>query len=349
LIAGASIEYSWHLSIINSGMPRGALAGKQVSRSKLAQAASVLNVSTWTLDAVDTSHWTFVATDQSKLRMARRQSFDIDGATTLAGDFNGDGQDELALFLEGEWLIDINGNGRWDRGDIWAKLGDEDDLPVIGDWDADGKDDIGVFGPEWEGDDRALEREPGLPDPENQLLARPKNVPRDPDESPEQERLLQRSAAGPARADVIDHVFRFGVKDDQPIAGDFNGDGVSSIGLFRDGRWRLDVNGDGRWTEDVDKSFEFGQTGDIAVVGDFDGDGIDEVAVIRGNRMIIDSNRNEKLDATDRVFELEGNGGDIVVGDFDGDGKDEAALIKRSEGFKTRANDGLTREARKAS
>jgi serine-aspartate repeat-containing protein C/D/E len=349
LIAGASIEYSWHLSIINSGMPRGALSGKQVARSKMAQAASVLNVATWTLDEADASQWTFVATDQNKLRTARRQSFDIDGATTLAGDFNGDGQDELALYLEGEWLIDINGNGRWDRGDMWAKLGDEDDLPVIGDWDADGKDDIGVFGPEWEGDDRALEREPGLPDPENQLLAKPKNVPRDADETPEQERLLQRSATGPARADVIDHVFRFGVKDDQPIAGDFNGDGVSSVGLFRDGRWRLDVNGDGRWTEEVDKSFEFGQTGDIAVVGDFDGDGVDEVAVIRGNRLIIDSNRNEKLDATDRVFELEGNDGDIVVGDFDGDGKDEAALIQRSEGFKTRSADGLTREARKAS
>ncbi len=349
IAGGASVEYTWHLSIINSGMPRGALSGKQVSRNRLAQAASVLNVSTWTIEEVDAAQWTFVATEQNKLRSVRRQSFDIDGALTLAGDFNGDGQDELALFLEGEWLIDINGNGRWDRGDMWAKLGDEDDLPVIGDWDGDGKDDIGVFGPEWEGDERALEREPGLPDPENHRLAKPKNVPPNPDETPEQERLLQRSANGPARADVIDHVFRLGVKDDQPIAGDFNGDGITSIGLFSGGRWRLDVNGDGLWTEDIDKTFEFGQAGDIAVVGDFDGDGIDEVAVIRGNRLIIDSNRNERLDATDRVFELEGSDGDVVVGDFDGDGKDEAALIKRSESFKTRGRDGVMREARKAS
>ena len=345
IAGGASAEYTWHLSIINAGTPRGALSGKQVSRLRLTKAASVLNVSTWTIDEMDSSHWSFVALDNS----VRRESFDIDGAQTLAGDFNGDGQDELALFLEGEWLIDINGNGRWDRGDMWAKLGDLDDLPVIGDWDGDGKDDIGVFGPEWEGDDRALEREPGLPDPENQLLAQPKNVPPDPDANPDQERLLQRSSNGPARADVIDHVFRLGVKDDQPISGDFNGDGVTSVGLFSQGRWRLDVNGDGRWTEDKDKTFEFGQAGDIAVVGDFDGDGIDEVAIIRGNRMIIDSNRNEKLDATDRVFELEGSDGDIVVGDFDGDGKDEAALIKHATGFKTRSHDGITREARKAS
>ena len=349
IAGGASVEYTWHLSIINSGMPRGTLAGKQVSRTRLTQAASVLNVSNWTIDEVDASQWTFVATEQNKLRTVRRQSFDIDGAITLAGDFNGDGQDELALYLEGEWLIDINGNGRWDRGDMWAKLGDQNDLPVIGDWDGDGKDDIGVFGPEWEGDDRALEREPGLPDPENQRLAKPKNVPPDPDELPVQERLLQRSAGGQARADVIDHVFRMGINEDQPIAGDFNGDGIASIGLFSQGKWRLDVNGDGRWTEDIDKTFDFGQQGDIAVVGDFDGDGIDEVAIIRGNRLIIDSNRNEKLDATDRVFELEGNGGDIVVGDFDGDGRDEAALIKHSGNVTSRNQNVITREARKAS
>jgi len=349
IAGGASAEYTWHLSIINAGTPRGAMSGKQVTRSRLAQAASVLNVSTWTIDEMDSSQWTFVTTEQNKLQQVRRQSFDIDGAKTLAGDFNGDGQDELALFLEGEWLIDINGNGRWDRNDMWAKLGDVDDLPVVGDWDGDGKDDIGVFGPEWEGDDPAIEHEPGLPDPENHRLAMPKNVPPEASDSPERDRLLQRSATGPARADVIDHVFRLGVKEDQPISGDFNGDGINSIGLFSKGRWRLDVNGDGKWTEDIDKSFEFGQAGDIAVVGDFDGDGIDEVAVIRGNRLIIDSNRNEKLDATDRVFELEGSDGEIVIGDFDGDGKDEPALIQHAKNVTSGVQGAVTREARKAS
>ena len=41
---------------------------------------------------------------------------------------------------------------------MWAKLGGERDLPVVGDWDGDGKDDIGIFGPEWTGDPREEKR-----------------------------------------------------------------------------------------------------------------------------------------------------------------------------------------------
>ena len=29
--------------------------------------------------------------------------------------------------------------------------------------------------------------------------------------------------------------------------GDFNGDGIATIGIFRDGLWMLDDNGDGQW------------------------------------------------------------------------------------------------------
>jgi serine-aspartate repeat-containing protein C/D/E len=342
---GGGGEYSWHLSVINAGTPRGSLAGRKLTQAQLAQAARVLDLANWTIVGQGPSQWSYVSQgSNNKWQTVKRQAFDVEGAIPLAGDFNGDGQDELALFLEGEWLIDVNGNGRWDDRDMWAKLGDKNDLPVIGDWDADGKDDIGIFGPEWDGDDLALDYEPGLPDPENRVVAKPKNVPPNPSQAPEHERMLQRSSNGPARADVIDHIFRFGARDDQPIAGDFNGDGVSSIGIFSSGKWRLDTNGDGRWTEGIDKSFDFGQAGDIAVVGDFDGDGIDEVAIIRGNQLIVDSNRNEKLDATDRVFELEADADEVVVGDFDGDGKDEPAAIQRGR----RVTSDVTREARKA-
>jgi serine-aspartate repeat-containing protein C/D/E len=326
---GGQPEYTWHLSVINAGTPRGSLAGRRLTKEQIARAATRLNVSNWSIVDNRASQWAYVSKQKTPFQTIEREAFDVDGAIPLAGDFNGDAIDELALFLDGEWLIDINGNGRWDDADMWAKLGEEDDLPVVGDWDGDGKDDIGIFGPEWEGDDKAIEFEPGLPDPDNRRLAKPKNIPPEAADSPVQDRWLQRSAEGPARADVIDHVFRYGVRDDQPIAGDFNGDGVTSVGLFRDGNWRLDANGDGRWTADADQSFWFGQSGDIAVVGDFDGDGIDEIAVLRGNELFVDSNRNHRLDATDRVFQIQADGRDVVIGDFDGDGKDEAAVMER--------------------
>lgn len=323
--AGYSVEYTWHLSVINAGEPRGHQDDKTVSRERVANTTKLLDATQWTIDSLDKGRWVIVSTNKNKATRLSRDAFDILGAKQLAGDFNGDGRDELALFKDGEWLLDINGNGVWDRGDLWAKLGEKGDLPVVGDWDNDGKDDIGIFGPKWETDEEALIAEPGLPDPDNRLVTTPKNLPPR-GKIAGHDRLMQRSVSGDPRSDVIDHVFRFGGDTDQPVAGDFNGDGVSTLGVFNNGKWRIDVNGDGRFENETDSYFDFGQQGDIAVVGDFNGDGLDEIAVVRGRDLLVDSNGNGQLDATDRVFEIEGEAGQVVVGDFNGDGIDEAAF-----------------------
>src|SRR5206468_457208 len=80
----------------------------------------------------------------------------------------GAGLTEVGIYRRGEWFIDVNGNGVWDEGDLYAKLGSENDLPITGDWDGDGKTDIGVFGPEWATDPRAIMAETGLPDRANE-------------------------------------------------------------------------------------------------------------------------------------------------------------------------------------
>ena len=43
------------------------------------------------------------------------------------------------IYHEGQWYIDLNRNGRWDEEDLWAQLGSAHDLPVVGDWDGDGR------------------------------------------------------------------------------------------------------------------------------------------------------------------------------------------------------------------
>ncbi len=75
--------------------------------------------------------------------------------------------------------MDLNGNGTWDDGDIWLKMGEKGDQPVVGDWDGDGKDDVGVFGRKWAGDDRALANEPGLPDPKTDAVSNPRTCHRE--------------------------------------------------------------------------------------------------------------------------------------------------------------------------
>jgi len=328
-------EMTWHLSVVNGGSPRGVRNGEEISPQTLVDNADHLDFRTWTVRGMRASNYRYISNRIDDSQLTNAQSvFHIPGAVPIMGDFNGDGYDELSLFLDGEWFVDINGNGRWDEEDIWLKLGSKKDQPVVGDWDGDGKDDIGVFGRRWQGDDRAVATEPGMPDPQNFVQTkRPKNVPRKKDETPETPRIMQPARDGRARADVIDHVFRLGGAKDIAVAGDFNGDGIATIGTFRDGKWNLDSTGNGK----PDTTLEFGAKGDLPLVGDFDGDGIDELAIVRGNKVIVDSNANGKIDATDQVFLLESTDGTVIVGDFDGDGKDTPALYQSPDQRKLQA------------
>ncbi|RMF42832.1 MAG: hypothetical protein D6753_06555 [Planctomycetota bacterium] len=319
---------TWHLSVINGGFPRGMAWNHEVSPETVAAAARRLDAQSWKVAGMVDTAWHVVSTRGDYPLPPDSGVFYVPDARMLAGDFNGDGRDEVVLFADGEWFIDVNGNGRWDDGDIWARLGQQGDQPVVGDWDGDGKSDIGVFGPRWQGDDRAVAAETGLPEAQNMRRGKAKNIPPSRDEAPDDPRLLQFSKRGPARADLVDHVFELGGDEDTAIAGDFNGDGITTIGLFRDGRWMLDVDGDGQLTEARDRIFSLGQAGDLPLIGDFDGDGIDEIAVLRGHQVLVDSNGDGRLDVNDQVFQLDDTTGEIVVGDFDGDGRDEPAVIR---------------------
>jgi protocatechuate 3,4-dioxygenase beta subunit len=322
-------EMTWHLSVVNGGAPRGARNGEEISPRTLAENTDHIDFRTWTVRGLKTSNYRYISNRLDATALENTQSvFYIPEAIPLMGDFNGDGYDELCLFLDGEWFIDINGNGRWDEQDIWLKLGSKQDQPVVGDWDGDGKEDIGVFGRKWQGDERALAHEPGMPDPQNFVRTeRPKNMPRHKDETPDTPRIMQPARDGRPRADVIDHVFRFGGAKEIAVAGDFNGDGITTVGTFRDGKWKLDTTGNGH----PDTTVELGAPGDLPLVGDFNGDGIDELAIIRGNQVLVDSNANGKIDATDQVFLLDSADGTVIVGDFDGDGKETPALYQSPE------------------
>ena len=317
--------YTWHLSVINGGQPR-AYGGDGAADSIWHQVGHI-DSTDWNRYDMTEAVWTFTSMDEdSNITVKSEQStFGMLGGTPLAGDFDGDGIDEMAVFKDGYWLIDINHNGRWDQEDLFAKLGDVEDRPVVGDWDGDGKDDIGIFGPMWERDEEAIEQEPGLPNPDNDLVTRPKNVPPADDDGANGARIMKLSSYGQDRADVVDHVFGIEEGTIMPVTGDWNGNGIRSIGKFVDGHWEVDVNGDGRFDHE-DETFDFGRAGDTPLVGDFNGDGIEEIAVYRSGKWLIDTDGNRELTATDKTFELGGAADRPVVGDFNGDGIDEPGL-----------------------
>jgi hypothetical protein len=324
-LGGGSINptYTWHLSVIDAGQPRRDRGGTDLVSL---QESALFNPISWTGVPMDRAQWIIADTQGTVINQF---VFGLESGTPMAGDFDGNGVCEVAVFFDGVWFIDLNGNGVWDQGDLWVRLGKSGDQPVTGDWDGDGKTDIGIFGPAWVGDGRAIEREPGLPDTQNDRTGRPKNLPPMPHEATAGWRTLKRTAEGPLRSDVIDHVFQYGSDGDRAVAGDFNGDGVSSIGVYREGTWYLDMDGNGRWSQG-DQLVQMGTDKDIPVVGDWNGDGTDELGLFRDGTWQLDINGDHRIDANDRVFQLGGPHDKPVVGDFNGDGVDEVAVYQET-------------------
>jgi hypothetical protein len=74
-------------------------------------------------------------------------------------------------------------------------------------------------------------------------------------------------------------VLVYGSPGDQPVLGDWNGDGTDTVGILRVSRWSLldaVVAGGTSYT------VGYGTRGDRAVAGDWDGDGDATVGVVRG-------------------------------------------------------------------
>jgi uncharacterized delta-60 repeat protein len=125
-----------------------------------------------------------------------------------------------------------------------------------------------------------------------------------------------------------DSTFFYGQAGDQPLAGDWNGDGVDTIGIYRNGTFFLrNSNGSGF----ADLQFPFGAPGDIAIAGDWDGDGVDTVGIVRGNTVFL-RNSNTAGDA-DIQFAY-GTATDIfIAGDWNGDGVDTVGCFRPTNGF----------------
>ncbi len=131
--------------------------------------------------------------------------------------------------------------------------------------------------------------------------------------------------------------FYYGNPGDVPFSGDWDCDGVDTLGLYRrsDGYVYL-RNSNTQGVADI--SFFFGIPGDYPVAGDFDGDGCDTVSIYRpseGRFYIIDQlgSSDGGLGSAEYDF-LFGNPGDKpFVGDFDGDGIDTIGLHREKTGY----------------
>jgi YVTN family beta-propeller protein len=143
-------------------------------------------------------------------------SFGMAGDIPVMGNWNGDPNriEKIGAFRNGQWFLDLNGNGAWDgcgTDACYPSFGMAGDIPVVGDWTGTGTAKIGVFRDgQW---------------------------------------FLDLNGNGAWDGCGVDGCYTFGMAGDVPVVGDWSGNGTPKIGVFRNGDWFLDYNGDRAWND----------------------------------------------------------------------------------------------------
>ena len=134
--------------------------------------------------------------------------------------------------------------------------------------------------------------------------------------------------AGPADVTV-----RFGNIGDQPVVGDWDGNGTSTVGVYRPST-RFFYMRNTNTTGDAQIGFAFGNPGDIPIAGDWDGDGDDTVGVYRPSNSTFYLRNDNWAGPADRTIHFGNNDQDLpIVGDWDGDGDDSVSVYRPSTGM----------------
>ena len=291
----------------------------------------------------------------------------------VTGDMDGDGIDEIGVYhpATGQWYFDLDHSGNWsgcqaDGGTdlCLAQFGTPTHLPVVGDWDGDRVATIGTYAPidgAW-----YLDNGDGRWDLVNGIdvvlatFGTPAHIPLAGDWDGDgistigtyQQGLWYLGTAdgfmrgtmswnGPL-IDVADA--NFGIPGDLPVTGDWNGDGKTKIGVYRQGQWFLDFNGNRKWDQDTDKAYaNFGMPTDLPVSGDVDGDGISEIGVYHPatGQWFFDVDKNGAWSGcgADLCLTQFGSPGDIpVTGDWNGDGVDEVGVYHQGTWYLDNGN-----------
>ncbi len=132
---------------------------------------------------------------------------------------------------------------------------------------------------------------------------------------------------------AVETLASFGHPGDVPIVGDWAGTGHQYIGLFRNGTWFLDMDGDGYYTA-ADRTFVFGQAGDIPVAGDWDGSGTVKAGLFRNGTFLLDFSGLLSGIPTGKpqvVFPF-GQAGDVpVVGDWNSLGSAKVGVFRNGQ------------------
>jgi uncharacterized delta-60 repeat protein len=292
IVAGVDTNSASVTSPFDFAVARVLNDGQQTTGRTAALGAYRPSDGSWSLDSDGT--FGFDANTDQVFR-----HFSPPGVTAVAGDWTGSGHASIGDFKDGVWHLDLNGNGKLDAGETFT-FGQAGDIPVVGDWNGDGKTDIGVFRPAADGvtGEFILDTTETHQYNFNDLsftfgLATDRIVVGDWTGTGTSKVGVYRDATAfgaPGAAvfsldagnhhtfDSSSQVFIFGRAADGVVIGDWNGDGISKVGVYRDGSefgapgvalFSLDTNGNRHYDPGVDAVFLYGFVTDQFVAGNW--------------------------------------------------------------------------------
>lgn len=163
------------------------------------------------------------------------------GDVPFSGDWNGDGVATPGLYRQSDGYVYIRHTNTQGIADETFYFGNPGDFPIVGDFDGDGKDTVSVW--------RASE---------NRLY------------------VINELGENDGGLGAADYYFEYGNPGDTPFVGDWDGDGVDTIGVWRSSNGNAyllnsEIGGI------ADHVFSYDGHGSQIFAGDWDGDGDDSL------------------------------------------------------------------------
>ncbi len=168
------------------------------------------------------------------------------GDSPIMGDWDCDGIDTPGMYRRSDGFVYLRNSNTQGVADLRFFFGNPGDLPLAGDWDGDGCDTVSIY-------------------------------------RPSQSRVFVIDALGTGGGGLgaATTDFVFGNPGDAPFAGDFDGDGVDTVGLYREPTGFVYFRNT-LTTGTADAEFFYGDPGDRIIAGDWTADGVDTVGIFRG-------------------------------------------------------------------